>query len=298
MRAILIDGGGTSTDVALAADGECVARTRLPSVKPTVHDQRTDELCRMLGSFLVGTGVTQDDDVATQLDAIIVGMAGVWTPYEHHRYRRAFRDSWEMYVESKVPELIVMSDAELVAYAAYGKGPGLVLIAGTGSIALLRDEAGVLKRCGGWGPRIEDAGGGFWLGRKACIAVARMLDSRGPETLLVRPVASYVRADAEDQESIMVALRSASLDGVSRIGHAVLAYAEEGDAVAMQIREQGALALGELVATLHKSGNYAITAYGSLWSNSEYASLIALKCGQPISVLHDLLLALARTIVH
>lgn len=298
MRAILIDGGGTSTDVALAIDGECAARIRLPSVKPTVQEPRTDELCRMLGSFLVGTVVTQDNDMVTQLDAIIVGMAGVWTPYEQHRYRLAFRDSWEMYVDSSVPELIVMSDAELVAFGAYGTGPGLILIAGTGSIALLRDEAGTLQRCGGWGPRIDDAGGGFWLGRMACIAVAKMLDGRGPETLLVRPVASYVRADAEDPESIRVALRSASLDGVSRIGHAVLTYAEEGDGVAMQIREQGALALAELVETLDKNGTNTITAYGSLWSNSEYASLVAMKCGQHISVLDDVLQAVARTIVH
>lgn len=291
MRTIIIDGGGSTTDVVLAIDGACSARTSLPSVKPSANELHTEELCRMLGSFLVGTSVSPDVDLNSRLDGVIIGMAGVWTSAENHRYVRAFRDSWEMYVGGVVPDVVVMSDAELVLFGAYGKKPGGVLIAGTGSIAVSRDVHGALHRNGGWGPRIDDGGGGFWLGRMACTAVARMLDGRGPETLLIRPVAAYVRSHAEDRDAVQNALRKASMDGVARIGLAVLTYADEGDAVAMQIRDEGAIMLAELVTTLNPTRSLPISGYGSLWNNATYASLIIAKCGQPIDILEDVLLA-------
>lgn len=296
MRTVIIDGGGSTTDVGLAIDGVCVARTSLPSVKPTPADLHTDELCRMIGSFLAGTSVTPDADITSRLNGAIVGMAGVWSASEIHRYQRALRDSWEMYVGPDVPDLAVMSDAELVVYGAYGTSPGMVVIAGTGSIALLRDEHGRLHRCGGWGPRIDDVGGGFWLGRQACKAVARMLDGRGPDTLLIRPVAAYVRADADDHESVRTALRRASIDGVARLGAAVLTYAEEGDAVAHAIRRSGALALAELIATLNPTADHAVTVYGSLWQNAAYLAEVSSECGRPLERLNDLLEAVTMAI--
>ena len=296
MRTVIIDGGGSTTDVGLAIDGVCVARTSLPSVKPSQADLHTDELCRMVGSFLAGTSVTPDADITSRLNGAIVGMAGVWSASEIHRYQRAFRESWEIYVGTDVPDLVVMSDAELVVYGSYGSHPGMVVIAGTGSIALLRDADGQLHRCGGWGPRIDDAGGGFWLGRQACKAVARMLDGRGPDTLLIRPVAAYVRADADDHESVRAALRRASIDGVARLGAAVLTYAEEGDAVAHSIRDAGAVALAELISTLDPAAHHTVTVYGSLWQNAAYLAEVSGECGRPLERLNDLLDAVTMAI--
>ncbi len=296
MRTVIIDGGGSTTDVALAVDGVCVARTSLPSVKPTPADLHTDELCRMLGSFLAGTSVTPDADITSRLSGAIVGMAGIWSASEIHRYTRALRDSWEMYVGPDVPNLAVMSDAELVIYGAYGIQPGMVVIAGTGSIALLRSASGDLTRCGGWGPRIDDAGGGFWLGRQACKAVAHMLDGRGPNTLLIRPVAAYVRADAEDLESVRIALRRVSIDGVARLGAAVLTYADEDDECAQTIRHAGAAALAGLVRTLDPLAIHGVTIYGSLWQNEAYRTEVEQLCGRNLEPLNDLLEAVAMTI--
>lgn len=296
MRTVIIDGGGTTTEVGLAIDGQCVARTSLPSVKPTPADLHTDELCRMLGSFLAGTSVTPDADVTSRLNGVVVGMAGVWSASEIHRYKQALRDSWEIYVGTDVPDLAVMSDAELVVYGAYGAGPGIVVIAGTGSIGLLRNADGSLRRCGGWGPRIDDAGGGFWLGRQACKAVARMLDGRSPDTLLIRPVAAYVRADADDPESVRSALRRTSIDGAARLGAAVLTYAEEGDAVARSIRDIGATSLAELVTTLDPMIDHTVTVYGSLWHNAAYVREVSEKCGRPLLRINDLLDAVTMAI--
>ncbi len=297
MRTVIIDGGGSTTDVGLAIDGLCVARTSLPSVKPTGAGLRTDELCRMLGSFLATTSVSPDIDITSKVDGVIIGMAGIWTQAEIHRYQIAVRDAWEIYVGINVPNIVVMSDAELVLHGAFGKDSGTILIAGTGSIALSRDAHGTLHRSGGWGPRIDDAGGGFWLGRQACKAVARMLDGRGENTLLIRPVAAYVRADAEDHESVRIALRGASIDGVARLGLAVLTYADEGDHVASAIRSAGAAALTELVRALQPSRQQSVFAYGSLWNNATYLSAVENLCERRVERIVDLLPAVARRLV-
>jgi N-acetylglucosamine kinase-like BadF-type ATPase len=63
------------------------------------------------------------------------------------------------------------SDIELLCRAAFAPGAGLVLYAGTGSIAALRMPDGTLQRAGGRGAVIDDAGGGHWI---ACQALQRV----------------------------------------------------------------------------------------------------------------------------
>src|SRR5690606_41790853 len=58
--------------------------------------------------------------------------------------------------------------------------PGLLLEAGTGSIALGRGPAGTLRRVGGGGPEVADEGGGHWLVRPALRRLAPA--AAGPET--------------------------------------------------------------------------------------------------------------------
>ncbi len=296
MRTVIVDGGGSTTDVAVAIDGHVAARTILPSVKPSGSDLHTDELCRMLGTFLASTSIAPDADAASRLDGVVVGMAGVWSPVEVYRYQIALRDSWQTYVGMDVPQLVVMSDAELVMVAAHGRGEGVVVIAGTGSIGLRRMADARLLRCGGWGPRIDDAGGGFWLGREACKAVAHMLDGRGPSTLLIRPVASYVRADADDPDSVRDGLRRSSIDGVARIGSAVLTYADEGDEVAIALRTRGAEELGNLFRALDPQAECRAMVYGSLFHNVVYHTCVERFADRPLPRVNDILEAVAASL--
>ncbi|MEY2720186.1 MAG: hypothetical protein RLZZ273_1552 [Bacteroidota bacterium] len=293
MRVLIIDGGGTSTDVGLSINGEIAARTLLPSARPNRADQQTDELCRMIGSFLATT-VIIDGDRTESLDAVIIGMAGVWTPRERHVYTASFKESWSVYVGLMAAQLVVMSDVELVHFAAFGSGEGIALIAGTGSIALLRDRHNEFVRSGGWGSTVDDAGSGTWLGRQACLAVAHMLDGRGPATLLIRPVANFLRVDADYPDEVRNALRGAPLQGVARIGASVLTYAEEGDVLAQTIRLQGAHELALLCSSLMQHDGTSIAGYGSLLSNAEYRMLVESSMGQQLTRIDDVIAAIPQ----
>jgi glucosamine kinase len=265
---IIIDGGGTSTTVAAFHSGT-VVRTEWGSFKPDEDSNRTDELCRSLGSWLVASAI---DPAFAGL--VLVGMAGIWSTEEKRQYASAMGDAWEEYIGAEVPRIVVLSDVELVQLAALGSDPGIVVIAGTGTIAVGVSSGGHSFRVGGWGPRIDDAGGGFWMGREALRAVACMLDGRGPDTLLLRPVAAWLRVDPQHPHAIHNRLRTTSITGAARLARAVLTYAAEGDAVAASIRAAAAAELAKLIVTARRAEPLPIRLYGSLWADEDYRALV------------------------
>src|SRR5687768_18407090 len=88
---------------------------------------------------------------------------------------------------------LVVNDALIALVAGAGDRPGVVVVAGTGSIAYGRDAAARAARAGGWGYLLGDEGGGFWIGRAALAAVVRPFDGRGPRTLLTGMVLEQMR---------------------------------------------------------------------------------------------------------
>ncbi len=61
----------------------------------------------------------------------------------------------------------VLPDYEIAHLATFGDGPGVVLVASTGSAAFALGAGGRSARAGGYGPLLGDEGSGFWLGREA-----------------------------------------------------------------------------------------------------------------------------------
>jgi len=73
-------------------------------------------------------------------------------------------------------EIDVVGDMAIAMEAAFGAAPGVIVIAGTGSIAYGRNEEGTTARAGGWGFAISDEGSAHWIGRTAVAAVLRAID--------------------------------------------------------------------------------------------------------------------------
>src|SRR5205823_5392181 len=105
----------------------------------------------------------------------------VWARAKKERSRRSLAPLAEM--------LLVLSDVEMAHRAAFGDGPGILIVAGTGSIAFGRDASGRRARAGGLGPGKGDEGSGFWIGREYLRA---RRDARLPR-LSVREIASFAR---------------------------------------------------------------------------------------------------------
>jgi glucosamine kinase len=76
----------------------------------------------------------------------------------------------------------VVGDMEIALEAACGSGPGVIVIAGTGSIAYGRGHDGRIARAGGWGFAIGDEGSAHWIGRSAVNAILRAADLHDPDS--------------------------------------------------------------------------------------------------------------------
>ncbi len=138
-----VDLGGSWLRVAVAADGRLSRRLRLRAVTPA---ELPAELRRLFSRMRL------------RPRRLRVGSKGVWRAAERRRLRRA--------LEGLAPEVEVLSDLELAHRAAFGSGPGVLIVAGTGSAVYGVDPCGHQARAGGLGPLLGDEGSAFWIGRE------------------------------------------------------------------------------------------------------------------------------------
>lgn len=163
---LAIDGGGTSTRCVLGDEGRVLARATTGSVKlmRVSEAEATARLHGMLDEVSAAAGVRLSEVTRT-----CFGLAGLTIP--------AVRAWATAAVSARVSgELILCGDEEIALDAAFGAGPGILVIAGTGSNVIGRGADGGLHRAGGWGPVLGDEGSGYWIGLEGIRAGLRGRD--------------------------------------------------------------------------------------------------------------------------
>lgn len=151
--------------------------------------------------------------------------------------------------KAKLKKIIIESDARIALEGAFKGDPGIILIAGTGSIAFGKDAKGNVHRVGGWGRILGDEGSGYFLGRLGLTAVTREIDGRGEKTQLTKLIAK--KFQLTDQTSIINAVYKNSFD-VASVAPLVLAAASKRDPVCRMIVEHAAVELAEHVMVASK----------------------------------------------
>lgn len=142
--------------------------------------------------------------------------------------------------------VLVTNDALVALVAGAGHRPGIVIIAGTGSIAYGRNAAGEAARAGGWGYVLGDEGSGYWIGRLALRAVVRHADGRGRPTSLTPRILEHFKV-AKPQDLVHeVYRRNLRPSAIAQIAVHVQRAMEDGDAVAAALLENG---VRELIAS-------------------------------------------------
>lgn len=159
--------------------------------------------------------------------AVWVGLAGAGRPEVQEPIEEAL-------VEERLARRArVGADAEATLHDAFGEGPGILVIAGTGSVAFARSEDGRIERAGGWGTRLGDEGSGYAVGISALIAVARARDTRGPATALTTILLDAL--DLDEPEDLVAWVSGAAKSDVAALAPAVAEAARAGDDVALAI---------------------------------------------------------------
>jgi N-acetylglucosamine kinase-like BadF-type ATPase len=188
-----------------------------------------------------------------RIAAVCVGATGAARPEIAETIRKIVAESIPGNSAAKIE---VVADTIIALEAAFGPGPGVIVIAGTGSVAYGRDLAGHTARAGGWGFAISDEGSGYWIGRRAISAILRSRDQgiegraedQGRETTLTALVLRAWKLSSIDE--LVTPANATPPPEFARLFPIVLRAADEGDPLAREILDDAGSKLAELASTV------------------------------------------------
>jgi glucosamine kinase len=234
-----IDGGGTKTTCVVGDHAHTLATASTgPSNIVRVGEARAREsLQQAVRQACAAAGIAPEDIART-----CVGGSGA----AHPELAAVVR---EIVAEIISTPIDVVGDMQIALEAAFDSGPGVIVIAGTGSIAYGRDRHSKTLRAGGWGFAIGDEGSAHWIGRAAVSALLRASDRESAEAV----ASSSLAGDLFKTWGV------ASLSDLARAANSVPppdfaalfpAVAASADELARQVLRSGGRELAEVAAVV------------------------------------------------
>jgi N-acetylmuramic acid 6-phosphate etherase len=231
-----MEGGGTKTTWA------CVTRTGTilrrgetgPGNTLFLSDQALEKLFK---TIRLGSGA--------QIEAIGGAFAGCQLAAEKTRVEKVIRRVWP-----KTPVVTVMEDTRSVLAAAFGDGPGIVVIAGTGSnVAGQKSARHPIEKAGGWGHLFSDEGSAYDITRRGLQLAFEAYDATRKTSLLAR---EFLTATGKTsmEELVPFLLQDTSKTSVAQWSRCVFSAAKKGDQDAALALDFGAMMLAENIAVV------------------------------------------------
>ncbi|HEV3048662.1 MAG TPA: BadF/BadG/BcrA/BcrD ATPase family protein, partial [Longimicrobium sp.] len=269
-----VDGGGTRSTLVLAdAAGAELARVAGPAgiVDPR-HPERSAEVI----ADLVRLAVSQAG-VAQKPAALCAGLAGVGNEAERVAVEKALAST------GVAGAVRIVSDGEIALHGAFGGGAGVLLIAGTGSVAYGLGPDGTRGRCGGWGMMVGDEGSGYAIGRSGLAAALRSVDGREGETQLLPALLEALKLDGPTGMPPWAG--RASKSDIAALARPVLEVAAAGDPLALRVVEHHARELAShVIALAHRlgpwPGDVPVVFHGGVLRSGLYATLVDRQLAQ------------------
>lgn len=270
MRVVIgIDGGGTKTRFAAY---NLIEKRMMATCVLGGTDYKQDGYDLVIERIQNGISTLLEACGSPELAAIGFGMPGYSeNPIGDHemevRLKRCF---------GQIP--IFLFNDVYVAFegAHYGKS-GILVVAGTGSLAYGRDDEGTIERCGGWSEFFGDEGSGYWIGKKLLESFSKQSDGRRGKTQLYQLVKNYFGLLPEESD-FEILLRKECNSGnraaTASLNYIVKQAADMGDTQALEILNQSAKEISELICALirklHFQGNIAVAFSGGLFNMEQY----------------------------
>ena len=230
-----IDGGGTKTSCAIGDETSLLGSGIAPGSNVIrVGEARAREAlaAAIHQACLVG------NVNAAQIERTCVGIAGAARSEIANLVRR-------IVAEMVSGEIDVLGDMVIALEAAFPGAPGVISIAGTGSIGYGRNAEGETARAGGWGFAVSDEGSGHWIGRTAIAAALRCVDEGHATGVLETTMKTW---NVSTLEQLILAANASPAPDFAALVPAVLSAADAGDLTARTVLTQA----GAELATLAK----------------------------------------------
>lgn len=231
---LALDAGGTKTTCILADEERELARVQEGTIKIL---RANPELARRNLELLLNK-ISQETGVDLRsVTRTCIGTSGASVPY----VVQWIQDNLEARVGGKIE---TCGDEVIALDAAFHGGPGVLVIAGTGSNVVGRSASGKLTGAGGTGPALADEGSGHWIGHQALRRAFRARDERRPCCLIDDILRFWNLNSIED---LIGKANAAVAPDFSTLTPLVVAAAESGDQVAQEVLQFGGEELARLV---------------------------------------------------
>ena len=238
-----IDGGGTNTRAAildtlgqLCGEGHADAANFLR----VGLEAAVNNIKRAVNEACVQAGIQP-----SQITAACIGLAGVQHPKHHRLMYQALK------AVLPIQTIMLEIDARIALAGATDLQPGVVIIAGTGSISCGINARGKFARAGGWGPTMGDEGSGFYIGRRALEAVVSAYDGRSLPTSMTEKVCRYFDVTCPTElPPVIYNSSSKVMREIAQLSKIAVEAAREGDTAALNILTDAALELARAVVAV------------------------------------------------
>ncbi len=258
-----VDAGGTKT-VGVVSDetGQILNTVRGGGANLHVHGELAVE--KVLAGLL--DELCPDE----RPEALCLGMAGVDRPGEDGVVRSLLRRLGFR------GNAVVVNDAVIAIAAGAHDRVGVVVIAGTGSIAYGIDRHGKTARAGGLGPMLADEGSGGWIGHKALLAAVRAAEGRGEPTLLKDAIFSVLTVSALSDLPAMAYGGGLTRERMAELAPTVIGVAQTGDAVAARILDEAATELASAARSVARQLSFDGAPYPLIFSGGLFGGMSGL----------------------
>lgn len=147
-------------------------------------------------------------------------------------------------------KILIDTDGAVALYGAFAGGPGMIVVSGTGSVAMGIDDKGEKVRVGGWGHILGDEGSAFHIGLEGLRAVVRSYDGLLPPTELTREALSSFRIQQVEELVSIFYSKGVGKERLAAFSKNVMEVASKGDSLAIGIVDSACETLGRMVQVL------------------------------------------------
>lgn len=262
-----IDAGGSKTECIIVDSETNKIITRAETGPANYQVVGLEKACQEIKSSLEQA---KSKAGISRVSVLGIGLAGAGRENDKIKLRK------ELSKILRLKDFFLTDDAQIALLGATGAEAGIVLIAGTGSIAYgLKKSSGKI-RSGGWGPLIGDEGSGFWIAMEAIKRAIKASEKRAEGTKLEKLIIDYFNFSTLQELIPFIYEGELPRREIASLTPKVMELAKNGDKAAVEIIKEAVNELALLVNSLVERLDYQedkIFAVGGLFRSNYFINI-------------------------